>query len=273
MKKLILMLAVLVAAPAFALNVGFSDQGGGVLDIVYSDADPCNLPRAFALDITVTDGGFIADVNNYKLDGESTQASPGFGIYPARIVIDANGNVTSYGSPLADPCDPGAGTGIGSNHVVLEFGSLYDGDINAPDVNGTLCRIVVDCNGASDVNVVMVDEDTYRGGLVLEDGTQGDVSAEVEVVCAVDPNAGTCWDPLECAGQPSGDATCDGAVNFADLVALKQSFFKSKGQVGYNCCADFDHSNTVNFADLVIIKQNFFSSGYAPSTGEQSCPQ
>jgi len=80
------------------------------------------------------------------------------------------------------------------------------------------------------------------------------------------------WDPGECAGQPSGDATCDGSVNFADLLALKLSFFKCKGQPGYNCCADFNHDGCVNFADLLIEKLNFFTVGYVPSTGEQSCP-
>jgi hypothetical protein len=87
-----------------------------------------------------------------------------------------------------------------------------------------------------------------------------------------DPNLGTCWDAAECAGQPFGDCTCDGNVNFTDLGCLKVSFFLSKGQPGYNCCADFNHDNTVNFLDLGIIKVNFFTGGYVPSTGEQSCP-
>jgi hypothetical protein len=42
-----------------------------------------------------------------------------------------------------------------------------------------------------------------------------------------DPSAGTCWDAAECAGQPTGDATCDGSVNLADLLALKASFGKT----------------------------------------------
>ncbi|MHC4497795.1 MAG: DUF7901 domain-containing protein, partial [Planctomycetota bacterium] len=39
-----------------------------------------------------------------------------------------------------------------------------------------------------------------------------------------DPNLGTCWDPLECAGQTCGDATCDGQVNLDDLAALKAAW-------------------------------------------------
>jgi hypothetical protein len=61
-------------------------------------------------------------------------------------------------------------------------------------------------------------------------------------------------------------------VGFADLSALKVSFFKVKGEAEYNCCADFNRDEVVNFADLGIMKVNFFSSGHSPATGEQSCP-
>jgi len=87
-----------------------------------------------------------------------------------------------------------------------------------------------------------------------------------------DPILGTCWDADECGGQPFGDATCDGGVNFADLVALKASWLKVKGDPTYNCCADFDHSNGVNFADLVKLKAYWLTGGYIPSSNEQSCP-
>jgi hypothetical protein len=90
---------------------------------------------------------------------------------------------------------------------------------------------------------------------------------------APDPNAGTCWDAVnQCGGQPLGDATCDGSINFADLFALKLSVFKNAGQVGYNCCADFDHDGSVNFADLFILKVNVFTAGHTPATGVQACP-
>ncbi len=87
-----------------------------------------------------------------------------------------------------------------------------------------------------------------------------------------DPILGTCWDADECAGQPNGDATCDGSVNFADLIALKLSWLKSKGDPAYNCCADFDQSTTVNFADLIRLKLGWLSSGHAPANYETSCP-
>ncbi|HUT29842.1 MAG TPA: hypothetical protein VMX13_08620 [Sedimentisphaerales bacterium] len=82
----------------------------------------------------------------------------------------------------------------------------------------------------------------------------------------------TCWDQSVCTGQPFGDATCDGNVNFLDLGALKVAFFSLKGDAGYNCCADFSHDGSIDFLDLGIIKVNFFTTGHSPSTGNQDCP-
>lgn len=87
-----------------------------------------------------------------------------------------------------------------------------------------------------------------------------------------DPNLGTCWDPLECAGQPKGDADCDGAINFIDLGLLKSVFFSCKGDGTYDCCADFNHDECVNFIDLGLLKSNFFLSGFHPATGHTCCP-
>ncbi|MHC4864947.1 MAG: hypothetical protein ACYTEX_12725, partial [Planctomycetota bacterium] len=82
----------------------------------------------------------------------------------------------------------------------------------------------------------------------------------------------TCRHASACAGQPLGDATCDGTVNLADLFTLKASFGLSKGQAGYNCCADFTHDDTVDAGDLFALKAGFGSSDHTPSTGAQDCP-
>jgi subtilisin-like proprotein convertase family protein len=87
-----------------------------------------------------------------------------------------------------------------------------------------------------------------------------------------DPNAGTCWDPAECAGQPSGDATCDGNVNLADLFALKAHFGNCAPWTDPECCTDFTQDGCVNLGDLFSLKAGFGTNGYAPSTGNQSCP-
>lgn len=87
------------------------------------------------------------------------------------------------------------------------------------------------------------------------------------------PYAYTCWDAGQCAGQPSGDVTCDGSINLADIFALRASYANSKGEPAYNCCADFNHDDTVNLADLFVFKAGFGTDGYTPSTGNQACPR
>jgi hypothetical protein len=87
-----------------------------------------------------------------------------------------------------------------------------------------------------------------------------------------DPSAGTCWDAAECAGQPFGDATCDGSVNLADLLALKASFGKSAPWTPPECCADSTQDGSVNLGDLLALKAGFGALGYSPSTLNQSCP-
>ena len=93
---------------------------------------------------------------------------------------------------------------------------------------------------------------------------------------------GTCWDLDECAGQPFGDATCDGdvgAINLADLLALKKAWgatgpprIEPPWIIPY-CCADFDHDGAVNLGDLLILKENWGITGFTPSTGNQTCPE
>jgi hypothetical protein len=248
-------------------------QGGGVVDVNYSGADPNNPPRAFALDVTVTGDATVSlTADSYKQDGESTSSSRGYGIYPARIVIDSNGTPTSYGNPEADPCDPGANKS--PSHLVLEFGSLYVGDVNAPVVEGVtegrLCQLTVGC-GSLDANLVVTAETTYRGGVLLEDGTDVSGSASAEIsICG-----STCWDIVnDCNGQMKGDANCDGGVNFIDLGLLKACIFKCSGDGSglYNCCADFNHDLCNNFIDLGIMKANIFSTGHLPATGNITCP-
>jgi hypothetical protein len=82
----------------------------------------------------------------------------------------------------------------------------------------------------------------------------------------------TCWDPLECLGQPNGDGTCDGNVNLADLFALKAYFGACAPWADPECCSDYDHSGCVNLGDLFILKGGFGTSGYIPSTTNQTCP-
>lgn len=185
MKKLILILAILVvASPAFALDVNMVKLAGNQVQIRYTGADVNNLPRGFALAFEVNSTADVCGIGQYK-SGESVAGtdpcSRGFGIYPATIVIEAN-IVTGWGSPLADKNDPlpsGADQILPSKNFVLEFGSLYapPGDsVNAPGVDGNLCVLSFEPNGATSLTFKMYSENVYRGGVVLEDGTTADVN-------------------------------------------------------------------------------------------------
>jgi hypothetical protein len=87
------------------------------------------------------------------------------------------------------------------------------------------------------------------------------------------PYAYTCWDAGQCAGQPEGDATCDGNVNLADLFALKAHFGKCAPWTDPECCADSTQDGCINLADLFVFKAGFGADGYTPSTGNQDCPR
>lgn len=176
MKKLILVLAIaLMACPAWAvLTVDLVEVDSDTVAVHYSGADTANLPRAFALKLTIDGTGEFTAVTATKT-GESTASAPGFGIFPARIQISTAGAVTDYGNPLAAADSVGTTDQVlPSKEIVLEFGSLYYGDANAPATEGTLCTI--DFTKGSATAIAMEDELTYRGGLVFEDGTQGDVA-------------------------------------------------------------------------------------------------
>jgi hypothetical protein len=206
MKKLILVLAILVAVPAFAaLDVNLVKVGSQV-QIRYTGADPCNLPRGLALAIEVNSTADVCGISGYKV-GESNSTSRGFGIYPARITfpLDTNLPPSDWGNPLALDGDPGAGDQtLPSKNLVLEFGSLYapvHDSVNSPAVDGTLCTLSVECNSAPSFTMKMTDEDIYRGGVVLENGTTVDVNKTLVYTCAA-PIPGKATNP-----DPANDVT------------------------------------------------------------------
>lgn len=282
MKKLVMLLAVLIATPVFAaLTISMTDNGDGTVTVGYSGGDAQNPLRAVALEFSLDKGAIVSAVTDYKEDGENESGdAQAFGIYPARIIVELDGTVIpgNYGTPEADLLDPGAGDG--SSVKVLEFGSLYVDDINKPGVSGILCKLTIDCNGATDPNLTMVDEDVYRGGVLLEDGTPVPVDQTITLVCAPPPDP-NCWTPSECPLQSQGDANCDGDVNLDDLTALKKAWSKSTSDplgtgVGeYNCCADFNRvgvsKDVINLDDLTALKIGWPLASQT-SAGNQTCP-
>ncbi|MBN1788460.1 MAG: hypothetical protein JW806_08740, partial [Sedimentisphaerales bacterium] len=135
--------------------------------------------------------------------------------------------------------------------------------------------------------ITMVDEDTYRGGVVLEDGTKVDVGVTFWLyppdLCvgqvfnvACNPTVTLtitqpmvdkfvylgypqCW---MCDAQKCGNGAYGGAsinrVDTVDLGALKSSWFKTYTAVGYNPCVDFNLSGRVDTVDLGILKSHWF---------------
>lgn len=254
MKKVVMFLAVLaLVAPAFAaVTITCSVDGD---EVTVGFTNPTDKVRAFGLEITVDNNAVITDVNELDV---------GYWVHPGSVYILANA-VVDEGSAVAE--------GDKTSRLVVEMGSLYAANDplhpTAPGQTQDLLKFRV-VQGYAASSTVTITENAIRGGVVMEDGsTPGITGGSCEVSWELYPN--TCWSSVSCPGQSLGDATCNGQIDFSDFVKLKQSLFKSKGQVGYNCCADFDHSLQVNFTDFVNLKQHLFTSGYG-GTLVQSCP-
>ncbi len=174
MKRLCLLLAVfLLASPALAAVRIIIEPDGQMAAIKYeTDGEKV---RAFALDVTV-DVGAIVGISDF-VRGESTAANPGYGIFPANfgryITVDAEtGEVSAWDvndyTPVADPCDPGALGGLGTNGITIEMGALYyppdDSSPNAPGNSGLLCKLAL----SAETNVTVTLNEA-RGGVVLTD--------------------------------------------------------------------------------------------------------
>jgi hypothetical protein len=262
MKKFVIAVAVLLlAAPTWATDVNCTVDGCDVT-VHYSGAGAGPV-RGMAFDIEVDGDGVISDV-------VCLSAAYGYQIFPGDISISGSGIVEDYGTCKCDGGYPG--TLDASNGMTIEMGSLYEAGVDPdPCDAGDLVSFRVAGTGTITVSIAV---NTIRGGVVNEDaGTQtpGITGCQVELI-EPDPNIGTCWDAAECGGQPLGDGTCDGGVNFGDLAQLKIAIFTTKGQALYDCCADYNHDNGVNFGDLAILKINIFTSGHTPATLNQDCP-
>ena len=88
MKRMIVLLAVLLmAAPAMsAVLIDAVDEGGGIVAISFDNNEATGKVRAIALDITVTGGALIVDVNDINTE---------YNIHPGSIEIE-------YGDPGRD---------------------------------------------------------------------------------------------------------------------------------------------------------------------------
>ena len=180
MKKIFLIVAVLMlATPALAVEVDVWAEAGNdanEVEIWYevynpapADCEDGNRPRAFGLNISVTDGNII-DIN-VPFVGECNASNQGYGIFPGTINIVA-GEVSpdGWGEPVAPDDDPGAeGTGLDTNTIVVEMGSLYTGANCPPDI-ALLFTFAVsrDCNVSIEGNAARTGTGSGGRGVVLE---------------------------------------------------------------------------------------------------------
>jgi hypothetical protein len=185
-----------------------------VVTVYYDATTETENVRAFGLEIQLTDAvgvdnAVITGVEGYHV-GENDAVNKGFGIFPGTIQIDGAGVVTDYGTPVAPSTDPGAaGTGLGTNKIVIEMGSLYTG-ANSPPKSGVLLKFRVN-NKVADITI---SENPERGGVVMEDP---DVAVDVNT-----PGNGQPAYSIMCPGDNCGlgYAAKDGKVNTWDYLNL-----------------------------------------------------
>jgi hypothetical protein len=312
MKKIVLVLAVLLlASPALAdvVITVEATSDSNVCTITYDASTETELPRAFALNVTVS-GANIVEVNNYHV-GESNAAGQGYGIFMGTIVIDNDGNVTDAGTPVAPNNHPGALGGIGTSGVTLEMGSLYEDSNYAPDPCGTLCCVEVS-QGCADLSVTV--EDTYRGGIVMEDGNNPgtvDLSGATDVSvgpcdkCYTGPEPTEwgavgepdCWcasvNPRQCHGD--ADGTGEGKLGDVwvatyDLAVFLEAWNKTEAQLGLPSdpctinvggqdvkliCADFTHTGEGKLGDIRVATLDlgiFLANWNIAGKPDPNCP-
>jgi hypothetical protein len=218
MKKIIFALTILtLAAPALAEVRIWCEQVGDTNEVLvkFDARTEPNLVRAFGLNVEADNDANILDATGVSTD---------YYIYPGSIVIDAQGNVTDYGSAACSPSYPGTLPGPpDGNGVTLEMGSLYAPpggatSPNSPDPCGTLASLILDksCNLTISGNAARTG--TGPGsGVVMESPDQvADVNC---VPCQVDFAVGcTCFgDIADMFGNPPADTVW---VDFGDLGYL-----------------------------------------------------
>jgi len=267
MRTMILALAVvLLAAPAWAgVTITVTKITDTKVAIGYNDTES-QLVRAFALDLTVTDGNIVG-IADYAVGDDNK----GYGIFPGNfsLYITVNGTTGMVDSwddpnytPVAPADDPGALGGIGTAGATLEMGSLYDA--NAPLKTGVLCTVTVSA-GTKELHV---NGNAIRGNIVMEDASEV-VPVEVIYPFITDCFPSTpeyagqyarwvalkkpeCWcagwkTGNQCYGDAAGDTHSRGYIVYTtDLTKLAAAWklvVNPDGSLpaGLDPCADFKH--------------------------------
>jgi hypothetical protein len=268
MKKVALALLVLaITVPAMAdVTITLTNEANEVT--IGYDCNDGEVVRAFALDVTVTDGGFLV--------GSVEPNTADYWVYPTNMtftVVDGNTVVAQYGSPIAGESNAGG---------VLEMASLYgENDPNrqdAPPSSGTLCTFGIECEG--DEATVSVALNAQRGGVVLEDPDEAvtvNLPSDINAPCSggclivgqvvggvlITQDMRTLWDSL---GQPEcwcydchfrGDTNDDGVIDSTDLLGTDgpggsvYDGWYDAWNIAYHPCADTSNDGIIDSTDLL----------------------
>ena len=279
MKKFVsAVVLLLIATPVLAsvtVSLECDETDANIVYLRYIAAGEPNKIRAFALDIQVSDGNQITEVNVADYNDY-------YYVYPGAIDIKADGTVDDWGSPVADSAYPGTLGGLGTSGVTLEMGSLYDAcdpDHNTPPPDSnTLAKLVSSNPTAWSItgNVIRAD----ANGVVLEDPCDIPAVTLNGTNCAAAPkcfpsghddyqtwldlNEPSCWCfPRQCHGDADGKQQLVGTkesfwVSNNDLLILAAGYVQAYGgdpEVDTWICADFDHAQ-----QLVGTKESFWVS-------------
>ena len=191
-KALLIVAMLLLATPVMATTTitaipetQFTAADGNKVQpvtICYSSVagvDPCYI-RAFALDINIDGNSTFANIRDFN-KGEANGAVPGgksgYGIFPSRfrsfIVVTGPNWIDPNYNPTTAWNEPGTTShtwGMGFPQMIVEMGTLYNGDVNKPALSGTLFRFDVNAWGQTGTFNLTIAADALRGGVVNSDG-------------------------------------------------------------------------------------------------------
>lgn len=274
MKKIAFVLAVLLlAAPAWAATISAVQvPDTNQVEIRYDFSEE-NLPRAFGLDITVTDGNIVSCTAAHI--GECDADNRGYGIFPGTINIAADGKVNDWGSPAAPagavgtPDSDPNNWGIGTAGITIEMGSLYT-DANAPPSSGVLCTIVVTENCTVNIagNAARCEMGSEALGVVMENPDE--VVIPTYVPCDVT------LEPAVCVGDFDGN----GFVNKTDIIKIVNCLIDNASppfwsipdtSPAYSAAADIDGNGFVNKTDIIKLV-NYLVDNASPPFWSVPCP-
>jgi hypothetical protein len=247
-RSLFILMALLIATPAWAVTITCTHEGSGVVRIDYDRAGEPSKVRAFALDVSVDCDATFTAITDYS-GGEGNK----YGIFPGTIDLSDLNSPPVWGTPIAPSDDPGAsGTGLGTGRVILEMGSLYEPNLAGPPDTGTLCKLTLTA-GVDASCTVSIEVETTRGGIVLESGASVDANTSCTVLWP--PPGPECWTwPGQCHGDCDGN---DLKVNIDDFYPFKDSYGSNYPDADYFECADFDRDGDVDIDDFYIFKDSY----------------